>query len=499
MNRRRFLQQASYSAMGMALSSRMRAGDRAIQAGLTVGSSLQTAMTVDFNGLSYETPQLSNPKYFSASNVSLVREFSKLSSSGVLRLGGSLSDFTFWQYPGGPPLSTEQEAAIDHAKTYFEWVLVDPIARANRRPVIGPESFHELRGFLDATGWRLIYGLNLGSGSPEQASLTAEAVSRIVGSKLIALQLGNEADFFGDGRRPKPWGFSQYWADYERFVTAIRSRTPKAQFAGPDVAVRTDWVVDYAQAVQRDAVLLSKHHYAMGPPNDRAMNAQRLLGPDADLAAQMAPLLQASQRFGLPCRMTEVNSCFHGGKPGVSDAYVSALWAADLMLEIAREGWSGINFHGGGMGIYAPIVGDTATGYTARPITMGMRLAEQSAGGRFVQCTVDAAGANMKSYLVQKGSSSLLTIINKGPAPALLSLAGTPFSAERIVAEWTLSAPSLSSTTEAKLNKNATQDMRQRHGELIPVEAYAAVLLEFHTDTAGFRTDTRGDCSTSGG
>ena len=45
--------------------------------------------------------------------------------------------------------------------------------------------------------------------------------------------------------------------------------------------------------------------------------------------------------------MTEGNSCYRGGKPGVSNAFCSALWAADYLLRLASFGCAGVNLHGG--------------------------------------------------------------------------------------------------------------------------------------------------------
>ena len=44
---------------------------------------------------------------------------------------------------------------------------------------ITPASLHALRGFLDATDWRCIYGLNFGSGSSARAADEAVAPPRI--------------------------------------------------------------------------------------------------------------------------------------------------------------------------------------------------------------------------------------------------------------------------------------------------------------------------------
>ena len=91
--------------------------------------------------------------------------------------------------------------------------------------------------------------------------------------------------------------------------------------------------------------------------------------------------------------MAEGNSCFRGGKPGMSNALAGALWGMDYMLEMATLGCSGINFHGGSGNVismslgnklpgarnardleiarlgsfYSPIAGNREVGYTARP------------------------------------------------------------------------------------------------------------------------------------
>jgi hypothetical protein len=50
----------------------------------------------DMLGPSYESSQLAAPDFFSAANTELIALFRKLSSNGVLRLGGNLSEYTVW-------------------------------------------------------------------------------------------------------------------------------------------------------------------------------------------------------------------------------------------------------------------------------------------------------------------------------------------------------------------------------------------------------------------
>ena len=63
--------------------------------------------------------------------------------------------------------------------------------------VTNEANLRELGTFLDATGWRLIWGLNLGSDKLDNAVEQARAVAGIMGDKLIALEIGNEPDLFG--------------------------------------------------------------------------------------------------------------------------------------------------------------------------------------------------------------------------------------------------------------------------------------------------------------
>ena len=55
----------------------------------------------------------------------------------------------------------------------------------------------------------------------------------------------------------------------------------------------------------------------------------------------------AADKMGARVRMTEGNTCYRGGKPGVSDVFAAALWSADYSLLLASNNYSGVNLHGG--------------------------------------------------------------------------------------------------------------------------------------------------------
>ena len=154
----------------------------------------------DFIGLSYEAMQLEDPTFFSPANKGLIAEFRHLSPRGVLRLGGNTSEFGWWKATPStqPPDRTHRQAVMGEPPptTIF---------------AITPEAVRNLDGFLRATGWTCIYGLNLGFAVEAADVAEAVFVAQTLGSRLQYFQLGNEVDIFNRHLRdPKTWGVDQY-------------------------------------------------------------------------------------------------------------------------------------------------------------------------------------------------------------------------------------------------------------------------------------------------
>jgi hypothetical protein len=439
---------------------------------LNISGQKLASMPKDFTGISFEQPQLYNPAYFSATNVSLVSAYKELSSHGILRAGGHLSDVTRWNGPNGDFDSPRQRAGIEKGKTYWEWKLTDPSVRANKDGAITPEAIRNLKDFLDATNWRLIYGLCFGSGAPERAQDEAAVVAKIMGDRLLCFQIGNEDDQFRDMPqfRDASYGFDLYFKEYREFVEAVHRSVPDAKFAGPDVATSMDWVLRFAQRKDSGAVFLSSHFYAMGPAKDPRMDAAVLLGPNERLEYQIEQVHKAMALSNLPYRMTEGNSCFGGGKPDVSDAFASALWGADYMLHSASAGYSGVNLHGGGDGYYTPIAVGPNLSTELRPLYFGMQFADQFAGTELLDCTLDNT-ENVRSYFARRGCQSILGLINKGERSITVKLP-PELARRRVDAERCLRAPSLAAQTDIRF-----EEVPPVTNGFVAVPPYTAVLL----------------------
>ncbi|SRR5579871_134709 len=431
MNRRRFL--LGLAGGGAALVTGASAQDGPALARLTVDyEDAGRAIARDFVGLSYESAVVAANDFFTADNRTLLRLLRTLGPEGVLRIGGNTSERTLWRMQD------------------------TPAPRENF--VITPLAIDRLAGFLRALGWRLIYGLNLATGTPEDAAAEAAYVARAAGPQLLAFQIGNEPDGFGrwSAVRPKTYDAAGFLSEWRRFHAAIRAVVPDARFAGPDVAAGTEWIAPFADAAPAGLVMLTRHYYADGPASNPAVTLGKLMHSAGRIAPALAEMAAIGTAHRLPWRIAETNSVYAGGRPGVSNTLGAALWGAELMFQIAAAGGGGINFHAGEDKIYTPISHGRGGGLIARPLYYGMLMFAQ-APGDLVPARLDSDGAELAAYAVRAGDRALrLIAINKGLRAASVRIEpGRRFAKGDV---WRLAAPALDATAGVQLAGAAVDD-----------------------------------------
>ena len=468
MKRRDFLQNTSVVAASCLASRLLHAQSGVPDAAAPISGTLTidestTLATIprDFIGLSYESAQLANPSFFSAKNTALIALFRELSDQGVLRLGGGTSEFTAF--------TTEEPRAA----APFDAVGPDTSKNVKSDTPITTKSLRNLRAFLDAANWRCLYGLNLGRGPVARAAEEAFHAQSILGPRLIAFQLGNEPDAWRNRYRPATWSYADYLKEWSAAHAAIVARVPQAKFAGPDVSNKMVYVNGFAEDVKRsapDVVLLTSHYYAMGPAGAPGITVDKLLSPDPKLERDLQIAMTAAHSAGLPYRMSEGNSCWNGGQPGVSDTLASALWVADMMLDFASLGCAGVNLHGGGSGFYTPIAGSLAVGFERRPEYFGMELIKHFTGAKLIRSTLDCANDRVRAYAARNAKSDLVIVINKSNQPVAIR---SPLRhAHR---QWLLTGPAINAKQGITLIESSAHAL---HNGTLLVQAYSAILLE---------------------
>jgi len=402
-------------------------------------------MPTDFVGLSYEVQQLADPSFFSAQNSGLIREFKALSSNGVLRLGGNTSEFADWKpRPDSPePEHPQVREVVGEPKAHYYAVT--------------PEAVRSLTEFLDAAGWTCIYGIGMGTNTPARAADEAGFAAETLGNRLQYFQIGNEADLFSHHLRdPKTWSANAYLEEWLSLARAITARVPAAKFGMPDVASAVAWLTDIADkwpSIQDPprVTTLTHHYYFGGPATNPEVNIPNLLKPATMQKVQNTANIAtaAAARIGARVRMTEGNTCYRGGKPGVSDVFAAALWAADYSLLLASNNYSGVNLHGGTGKSVANSVGGSLPGdallesqgetaeqiashphpfytpiatfgsdYLLEPVAYGLKFAGSFSGGTLLKtdfsAKLQAAEVNATAYAAKlPGGKPSVIILNK--------------------------------------------------------------------------------------
>jgi hypothetical protein len=345
----------------------------------------------DFIGLGYESSAVAQSNFFNAKNTRMVNLYRNLSPHGLIRVGGNVSDHTKYLPNGTSAARSEKEVSI-----------------------INQEDLIELGKFARATGWKVMWGLNLGSGSKEEAVTEAVAVDAALGSQLQSFEIGNEVEALPRFKK----NYETYHAAYLDYKAAIRAALPNAPFSGPDSIGNWAWITNFAGTEAGDLKLLTQHYYR-GGAKDPSSTLEKLLDHDDGWQGRLMNLQRLCRDRNIGFRINEVNSFFGGGKPGVSDTFGSALWCLDYMFLLASYGCQGVNMETdvnqlGWISHYSPIVHDAAGNCSARPEYYGMLAFAMAAKGALLQLALDKTDINLSAYATLDEQDYLrITVINK--------------------------------------------------------------------------------------
>ena len=504
LTRRRFLATAACAVAAARLHAQ---GQSKVRVGLSIPKEATGPhMPIDFVGLSYEVHQLADPTFFSAKNSGLIREFKAFSSIGVLRLGGNTSEFGYWKPKPDSPEPEHPQVRETEGEPKAQYYAVTA------------EAVKNLADFLRATGWNCIYGIGMGTNTPARAAEEALFVAETLGDRLQYFQVGNEVDLFSRHLRgPKTWSPKTYLEEWLTLARAIAARVSAAKFGMPDVTGNVSWLTEIANqwpSIQSPphVMTLTHHYYFGGPATNPEVNIPNLLKPATMQKVQNTAnaAAAAASKMGARVRMTEGNTCYRGGKPGVSDVFAAALWAADYSLLLATNNYSGINLHGGTGKSVANSVGGSLPGdallqeqgetpeqivthphpfytpiatfgseYRLEPVAYGLKFAGSFSRGTLLKTDfstkLQAAGVNSTAYAAKlPGGKTSVIILNKDSATDLEVELDFGGSMRGEVETDTLRAPALDSR-EAKITTSTKADS-VKHGKCSIVVPHATGL-----------------------
>ncbi|HEY9260535.1 glycosyl hydrolase family 79 C-terminal domain-containing protein [Chitinophaga sp.] len=342
-----------------------------------------------FTGFSFSAEGLANGDYLNPANTGFVNLLKAL-GPGVIRTGGHVVDGIRWIGPAGKPVAG--------TVTMNGWQL------------------DNLFNFARACGYKVLLGLNLGTGLPEESASEARYACDKGKDVLLGFEIGNEPNGFNhNGLRPSNYKYPQFLLEYNAHRDKILEWVPAAPLTGPGTSTPNidAWVKPFIVDQSGKLVVLTKHYYKLGPPEDPAVTIEALLKDNVAVLGQADAMTMNAGKLNIPWRFSEINSVYEGGKVGVSNTFGSALWGLDMMFELAKKGCGGVNFHTGGAS-YTPITRKQSL-FSGRPLYYGMLAFAQASKGRLLSTdlTTDST-INLTCHAVlQSDNAMVVTLINK--------------------------------------------------------------------------------------
>jgi hypothetical protein len=271
--------------------------------------------------------------------VQLVRNLAH-GRSMVVRIGGGSTDNTWW-----PVRGYKRPGGVNYD--------------------LSSKRLAVMKAFANQARVRLMLGINLAAGSPALGAAEARAIlSRIGRRRIVALELGNEPELYGNlafpwfttrsgkpvpARQP-PYDLGAFMRDFARFSGAI----PPVPLAGPS-SNGGDWLgsnlSQFISAAPRLG-MVTMHRYPLqacfvSPKAPNYPTIPLLLSPSAAMGqAQGAmPFVAAAHAHHLPFAIDEMNTISCGAPPGMTNSFAMALWALDTLFAHAKVGVDAINIH----------------------------------------------------------------------------------------------------------------------------------------------------------
>jgi hypothetical protein len=219
------------------------------------------------------------------------------------------------------------------------------------------------------TGSPIVVGLNFATNALVDQQSTIAAAQQAVPAAQLSFSLGNEPDLYTISHiipndpgfvvpsfRSPPWTATRFFGEWD----ARRSQLGPIRLEGPDLA-GTSWRAGAEAALRAEPPSqVDAHGYPTVAPCGKgglSATAAHLLSAHASvgMAEKLSWLARTAHAIGRPAVISETNSASCGGRPGVSDAPVSGVWAIRYVIAALLAGFQQVRFHSAGTS-YDPLV-----------------------------------------------------------------------------------------------------------------------------------------------
>lgn len=279
------------------------------------------------------------------------------------------------------------------------------------------------------TGARITVGLNFGTSSLQDEQATIAAARQAIPAGQLSFSLGNEPDLYTISHiipnepgfvvpsfRSAPWTATRFFDEWD----ARRAQLGPIRLEGPDLA-GTGWRAATEAALRADPPSqVDAHGYPTVAPCGKgglSATAAHLLSIHASvgMAEKLSWLARLAHSIGRPAVVSETNSASCGGRPGVSDAAVSGVWAIRYVLAALLAGFQQVRFHSAGTS-YDPLVYEADGAVKLRPLGRALLFLHRwlPVGSRIVSVSHDP---RVLAVTVTEGAhrSAILSSFANGP------------------------------------------------------------------------------------
>ncbi|HVR05061.1 MAG TPA: hypothetical protein VMS02_03395, partial [Solirubrobacteraceae bacterium] len=268
-----------------------------------------------------------------------------------------------------------------------------------------PLSFWTALGCLAReTGAQIAVGLNFATPSLQGEQTTIARAEQAIPAAQLSFSLGNEPDlytiahiipnepgFLVPSFRSAPWSAARFFGEWQ----ARRAVLGPIRLEGPDLA-GTGWRAATEAALRADPpAQIDAHGYpTVAPCGKSGLSATpaHLLSIHASvgMAEKLSWLARLAHALDRPAVISETNSASCGGRPGVSDAPVSGVWAIRYVIAALLAGFDQVRFHSAGSS-YDPLVFGADGSVTMRPLGRALLFLHEwlPTGARIVSISHD--------------------------------------------------------------------------------------------------------------
>lgn len=425
-------------------------------------------------GLSVDANEL-DAGHLNAHHSQLVR-LMRLLGPSVLRIGGDSVDRSWWTSTGEPTPS---------------WAT----------NTVTPADLMNVQGLLQATGWHVLLGVDLGHFDPARAADEAAVAQRVFGARLTGIEIGNEPNSYANNIAPlraPSYSPADYLHEAETYRQAILKAAPGVAIYGPAVGQAHRWLSAMGSGASLFTAV-TQHYYpehgclkAAAPTTPQPPTDEELLS-SAERQAEnetLGVLAQVRVATGRPTLIGETGTGSCRGNSAGSPTFASALWALDWALQATDSGVSGLSFHGHlglcGPDNQSPVCAPTTqaaagTDVAPQPEFYGLLAASRLEGGRFVPIRASSSTGvpNLTAWATLSPRGRITIAIENLATSGASQTVLIPQHGARAVVTESLLAPSTAARTRVALGGRTgpPRSPRHRRARTAPLRGHMRLLV----------------------